>query len=345
MISKFLIVKRGEAPYATGDASGDGPPVRGISTSSSALGDVCLCTNGSRGLMLSLFLAVSLCLYPAASQSQGTRAMTVRDSVEKADFVGNAFQVEKEVNYSPDGRHFFVIPQRGVLQSNQIEATIWLFSSDGASSIARRSPGERSLQPRALAKVVTTSNEDPIIEARWAVDSQNIAFLGLSNHNDSGRHLFNVNIKDGRVQQLSANGQNVLKFDRAGDRFIFTAMRPMLDSQIYQSGGPTLGDIQIGTGMSLFELLYPNSWALHNGWSSCEVWQVRGRMASPVMNLATSRPISLTGGCNEPLSLSPDGHYAVVANMVSHVPSSWETYEPSEPSIYRLLPDKSDTQR
>src|SRR5260370_25921149 len=95
--------------------------------------------------------------------------------------------------------------------------------------------------------------------------------------------------------------------------------------------------------MSLFELLYQNSWALHNGWSSCEVWQVRGRMASPVMNLATSRPISLTGGCNEPLFLSPDRHYAVVANMVSHVPSSWATYEPSQPSIYTLLPDKAHT--
>ena len=113
----------------------------------------------------------------------------------------------------------------------------------------------------------------------------------------------------------------------------------MIPSQIYQSAGPALEDIQVGTGIGLYELLYPNWSAMISTSSSCEVWRFHGSRSFRIMNPTSSAPISLTGGCDKPLFLSPDGHYAVVVNVVRHVPSSWETYERSEPTYPKIHGD------
>ncbi len=266
--------------------------------------------------------------------------MTVRDSIEKVTFVDEAFYGEDIARFSPDGRHFFVITTRRVLKSNQVEATIWLFDSEGVSDVLRHSSSAHSSEPRALVKMSTSSNGDPITVARWAADGESIAFLGRNK--DSERHLFIVKIKDSRLRQLSPDGQDVTGFDRAGDTFIFTAVPPVSDSQLYQSGGPTLPDIQIGTGMSLFDLLYP---AQGSGGVYCTVWQVGNGKTSPVIDPASSTPISLTVDDRERLlSLSPSGRYAVVTNPVAHVPPTWESYEVGV-RFGNIVADKPNTKR
>ena len=184
--------------------SGGGQPLRVRATGSdNASRGARFRTNVSRGLILSLFLAVPLCLWPVQSYAQAARGMTVRDSVEKETFVGNAYEREKVINFSPDGRYFFVITQHCVLQTNQVEATIRLFKSIDMLSLLRGPSNGLRISPRTLAKFATTSNHEPITEARWAPDSENIAFLGL-NSDGSERHLFNVDIKDGRLRAVKS---------------------------------------------------------------------------------------------------------------------------------------------
>jgi dipeptidyl aminopeptidase/acylaminoacyl peptidase len=186
--------------------------------------------------------------------------------------------------------------------------------------------------------MATSSNGDPISDARWAADSGSIAFLGRDR--GSERHLFLGTLKDGRVRQLSPDGQDVTDFDRANNTFVFTTVPPVADAKLYQSAGPTLPDIQRGTGLSIFGLLYPGWEDFTFGGHPREVWYVRGGKVDRVAESARSAPISLVSGTSSAmLSLSPNGRYAVVTNAVAQVPASWESYESGYPFL-KIVADK-----
>jgi len=268
--------------------------------------------------------------------------MTVRDSIEKASFVGDPLNGKEEVSFSPDGRYFFVITKRGVLQSNQLQSTIWLFQSVAVSDLLKGSAGLGVPNATPLVTMATSSNADPITEARWAADGKSITFLGRNK--DSERHLFAVTIKDTRLMQLSPSGQDVTDFDRSKDIFVFTTVPPQADSQLYQSGGSTLSDIEIGTVAPLVNLLYPNQGKSERR----EVWYVRDGHASPVLDSKTSSPILLTATAStltresSLLSLSPSGRYVVVTNSAAHVPVTWESYQTRYP-FSKIVADKPNT--
>ena len=276
-----------------------------------------------------LLLSFLLGLWPATSRAQGRRPMTVRDSIEKVTFVQDPFLGEEAVTFSPDSRYFFMVTSRGVLASGEVESSIWLFDSAAVSAFLKVSSGGPIPSPRKLATMRTLSNGAPITATRWAADSGSIAFLGRNK--DSERHLYVVTVKDGRVKQVSPDGHDVTGFDRAKARFVFTAVPPVTEAQLYESAGPTLPDIQVGTGLSIFKLLYPEWEGLELGGQPNEVWQARNGKASPVKAPGDSAPISIIGYSygtyGGTLSLSPGGRYAVVTNAVAQVPAAWESYE------------------
>jgi dipeptidyl aminopeptidase/acylaminoacyl peptidase len=300
------------------------------------------------GLILSLTLTIFSSLSPSVTQGQAARSMTVRDSIEKATFIRDAYNGSELANFSPDGRYFFVMTERGVLQSNRVETTIWLFDTASVSNSLKHPLTERSPDPRALVKMgtlsnmMTLSNGDAITEARWTPNSESIAFLGRDNNFE--RHLFTVTIKDGQVKQLTPNGQDLTGFDSAKGSFVLMAVpSPTTDSQLYQSGGATVPDIQIGTGMSLFSLLYPQWEKFVFELRAQQVWRVRDGKASPVVEPTTSLPVSLIfNPYASALSLSPSGRYAVVADFAAHVPATWESYE-TRNRFANIVADKPNT--
>jgi hypothetical protein len=193
-----------------------------------------------------------------------------------------------------------------------------------------------------LSNMMTLSNGDAITDARWTPDSESIAFLGRDNNFE--RHLFTVTIKDRQVKQLTPNGQDVTSFDSTKDSFVLTTVpTPTTDSELYQSGGATVPDIQIGTGASLFSLLYPQWEKVVFELRPQQIWRVRDDKASPVVEQTTSLPVSLTfSPSGSALSLSPSGRYAVVADFAAHVPATWESYE-TRSSFAKIVADKPNT--
>lgn len=91
----------------------------------------------SKALLFSL-PALSLLLCGVSLAEVGGR-FTVWDSIEKTVFVVDTFNGKEPATFSPDGRHFFVIPTRGILATNQIEGTIWLFDSASVPSTPKAS--------------------------------------------------------------------------------------------------------------------------------------------------------------------------------------------------------------
>jgi dipeptidyl aminopeptidase/acylaminoacyl peptidase len=297
------------------------------------------------GSILSLTLVIVSSLSPSPTLGQVARSMTVRDSIEKVTFIDDAYNGSELADFSPDGRHFFVMTERGVLQSNRVETTIRLFDTASVSDSLKRPSTERFPDPSALVKMatlsnmMTLSNGDAITEARWTPDSESIAFLGRDNNFE--RHLFVVTIKDGQVKQLTPNGQDVTGFDSAKGSFVLTTVpTPTTDSQLYQSGGATVPDIQIGTGVSLFSLLYPQWEKFVFQLQPQQIWTVRDDKASPVVEPKTSLPVSLTLSPDDSaLSLSPSGRYAIVAVLAARVPASWESYE-TRIHLAKIVADK-----
>src|SRR4029077_9135507 len=80
------------------------------------------------------------------------------------------------IKFSPDKRYFAVVSERGNLQTNQPEDTIWLFNISDIQTFVSHSGRGARITPTLL---VTTSSDKkgPFIQkARWAADSSGIAF-------------------------------------------------------------------------------------------------------------------------------------------------------------------------
>jgi dipeptidyl aminopeptidase/acylaminoacyl peptidase len=278
---------------------------------------------------------------PTVLAAQPRRRFTVRDSIEMSSFSRDRETRKEDISFSPDGHYFFAVTRRGVLRSNEIESTIWLFSRSAIKSFLRESSPSTRPSARPLVTMASRSNDEPIEAVRWGADGQTIAFLGRTQ--DFERHLFIVNISDGKLQQLSPDGQDVTEFDRTENTFVFTSATPVRDSELYQSAGPFLPDIQIGTGLSLFTLLYPRWEEVTFGVSSQQLWVVRSGRASPLIDPETKLPILLMRGLDlSSLALSPSGRYVVATNNIGHIPQQWEAYEPAFP-FARFVANEPDS--
>jgi dipeptidyl aminopeptidase/acylaminoacyl peptidase len=254
--------------------------------------------------------------------------MTVRESIEKAIFAEDPthFRDRGVATFSPDDKYFFVITTRGVLKSDATESTIWLYDAAAAAAFAKLPSGGQAPVGKKIVALATHSNDDAITQPRWSTDSESITFLGRNK--TAERHLFTVSIKDPQLKQISPEHQDVTRFDRAKDTFLFTTVPPVSDAQLYESAGPSLADEVIGPGNSLFQLLYPQWENFTFGGHPNEVWVFRNGSAAPVKPSSSSAPVSLVSqSFSAVLSLSPDGRYAVVTTAVAHIPEIWEHYE------------------
>ena len=252
-----------------------------------------------------------------------------------------------EIAYSPDGRYFSVITSRGVLETDGIESTIWLFDSAAVKNSFANAQAVERVNPKVLLKMMSSPtheilNDDSVSGVRWAADGQTMYFLGYDKNR--GRHLFVVDVPTGHLQQLSTMGQDVNDFDRVEGTVVYTAAEPVSDSELYESAGPTLSDVQIGTGLSLTDLLYPKWRKLVLGERLQHLFVARSGNPSRVPKGSTVAPVSLIGGGGSSLlSLSPSGRYVVLKNYAERIPRVWESYEPAfEDPITKIVADQPD---
>jgi dipeptidyl aminopeptidase/acylaminoacyl peptidase len=273
-------------------------------------------------------VVIALFSWTIVATAQTLRPFTVRDSIELARFDNPSKDNNEEIRFGPDGHNFFVITKRGFLSSNETESTIWVFDGKTVLGFVNSPPPVNRPSPRALVRMSSSSNGDPITHARWSIDGQTITFVGSKG--DAEPRLYAARLSDERLQQLSPNGQNVSSFDQTNTTFVFTAAAATDAADLYQAGGPALPDVQVGTGLSLFTLLFPKFEEKVFGLSTEQVWRTRSNQASRVTNTATTLPVTLLRGSYlTMLSLSPSGRYVVAVNNVAHVPPEWEAYEPA----------------
>jgi len=270
-------------------------------------------------------LALGFTLAPAAIAA---RPFEVRDSIQIADFI------EAPV-FSPNGRHFVTVTQRGVLPQGVTESTLWLFET----AATRRTVADDSpIVPIQLASISGALNTGSgilgskglMMNIRWTPDSAGVLFLARNGQDN--RQLFRVSLDDPKAVSLSALTQDVVDFAIAGRRIVYLAAPDASNPT-----APPAPDIVVGTGMTLAQLYYPNRQS-RNHPTPFEVWSIEGAAAAPV---AASRdaPLRMIGSYSVGAMVgSPDGARMVVIAHADEVPASWGRYATSgEPDTRAFL--------
>jgi dipeptidyl aminopeptidase/acylaminoacyl peptidase len=271
-----------------------------------------------------LFCAAAVMLNLQSSAEQ--HLFSVRDSIEMAEFTDPSGSGTARPQFAPDGSRFIVVTSRGQQSSNTIQSTIWLFEKWAV----RRYVGAKRTSP-PLPRLLVSVSAVPVIhygtiisKLEWAQDSRAIYFL--KQDSTGTRHLCRVEIGSGALQTISPPEYDVERYSVAGDLIVYNAIRGHSDqrSTANRSFSGRSGAIS-GTGMSLVQLLDPNSL----GWPSPRVHELWSMRNGKLVQVARSSPDAEEENWDV-LSISPNRKQVVQIKPALQVPASWQAYAPLE---------------
>jgi dipeptidyl aminopeptidase/acylaminoacyl peptidase len=250
----------------------------------------------------------------ATAEKRSTR-FTVADDI-------GLTRLDQNVLFSPNGRYFVVLSERGRLDLNRPESSIRVYAVDAVEHFLSQPSAAKQIIPLwTMSK--STYREGPIISnVRWLADSSGLVFLVRTASGNN--QLFLVNISSRRLQALTLEKQHVTAFDVHGEsQFTYTAQSP----SVPQRADEAQRAIAItGTGQSLDSLVFPENSSMLSDLS--ELWAVIEGKRVRVLDASSRRPIPVHLAGQSALRLSPDGHSVVTALTVSTVPSEWEMLYP-----------------
>jgi hypothetical protein len=254
---------------------------------------------------------------PSYSQSH---TLTVRDVIEMQAFIDPyPFPVTsyatKDVKYSPDNRWFSVVTEHGILNTNELEATIWVFDTGAVRRFIRSPTDIAAPKPKVVARMAAAANDSAITQLRWLTHKE-LAFLGRNKTSD--RSLFTADVITCKVKKVTPNGQDVTGFDIAGGTIAYTAAPHRVE--------PSVPSERVVTGQPLISLIEPEGPPFEPTFGkTAELWIIRHHKSSQVVSITMGKPLELTTNL---LALSPSGHSVVITQYAEHIPKAWEEYEP-----------------
>ena len=149
------------------------------------------------------------------SSAFGQRPFTAKDDVGLAlfEFAGRGAP-GGVVKYSPDGRYFAVVTERGRLDLNAPEDTIWVFRIEDVQRFVQHPEGGSPPTPLALVQVASDKDGPLIEKVRWLPDSSGIAFTALKKSLCCKFHqLFVTDVRTHATKTLTPEDEDVGEFD------------------------------------------------------------------------------------------------------------------------------------
>lgn len=278
---------------------------------------------------MSIALALLSAGFAFAVSAEPLKRFEVRDSIEMARFVEPGL-------VSPDGRSIATVTQRGLLDRNVLEATIWLTDTAAVKEALKHSSGPPAVAPVAVARLAASINGGGgdlghglvITRLAWEAGGHSLLFLGRDGREN--RQVFRVRLDDRKLTALSPATQDAVDYAFSGDKIVYLAGPDVHADRAWWSNDPSAPDAVRGEGRSLMELLYPN---YENNArfmpTEFELWQVSGGASPrPVIDAGSGHPIQLLGSYNVgAMALSHDGSQAIVLAHADTIPRAWEQYE------------------
>jgi dipeptidyl aminopeptidase/acylaminoacyl peptidase len=272
------------------------------------------------------------------------KPFTVADEVGLAHF-GDPFGGEaRAVQFSPDGRYFAALTERGRLDLNRPEDTLRIYRMQDVLGIPQRANGGQSPEPLWAFNRSTDEDGPLVTHWRWLRDSSGIAFLERGARGST--RLMLADLKTRTIEHLTPEDQIVNAFDiRDSTHYVYAVADPSLLSRATAEGQAAA---IVGTGRTLlFDLLFPVDQYPNMGtqvFDRNELWAVIAGRRFRVNNQASRESIVLFSEGLSNLALSPDGESLITALAVAEVPSAWEQlYRPPWPAYpYRLHAGRQD---
>ncbi len=266
-----------------------------------------------------------------AGENVGKRIFTVKDLIEISYIVNPArwtnigTRGEQPLGvpiYSPDGKYFLLVTQRGVFVTNALESTIWLFDVQGVRDYTAGKSATKPA-PRKLVIMNSVSNTPIINDVRWTDDSKKIAFLGKDN--SPYQRLFIADLGTGAVRAVTKEDLYVTAFDMHNDTIAYTVL-----AREQPSGGLESSLIDVDK-KTIRELLYrtpPSTEDLGESLLSrlpSSLHLLKAGQEIPFAFTMQGSPLRLFVPT---LSLSPDAHFLITIAPVYEIPTLWEQYQP-----------------
>lgn len=277
-------------------------------------------------LLLSFFVVFG------GSCALGQRPFTPKDDIELTLFeyagIGAPGGI---IKYSPDGKYFAVLTERGRLDLNAPEDAIWVFRTDDVRRFVQYPDQGTTLVIQRLVRV-TSAKDGPLIEhLRWLPDSTGIAFTTLKKSTCCKfRQLFVVDIRTRAVKALTPEDQDVRGFDIHSDSsYVYEVAAPALLTPTKEDG-PTAIAL---TGATLWDKLFPEQQMAP--FEAGGLWVVDGHKRHVLDAKSYAPPRGSSS-----LSLSPDGHRVVAVLKAENPPRElWDRYKapPGYEILHRLL--------
>jgi hypothetical protein len=280
------------------------------------------------------------------SFADGRRLFTVSDAIEMTTFSDPYTRLpDAECKGSPDGKHFFVITTRGILRTNQLESTLWVYSAAEVDRYLRerqdRAPRPRLLFRKFGVPVARQINSygSLVTKAQWSSDSRSI--LSLVEQPDGHRHIFRSDLSGGRSMDLTPANTDITDFSEAGGTIAFLVAKHMSPGKAI--GKPIDKGSSDLTGLSLFHILFPKTFPNPSSfWPAVDLW-VRYRGLNRQMNAGGKWhfPASAAG---LRIAVSPNGRALIAARPVENIPREWSKYKLAS-STFGFDPASTGTDR
>jgi hypothetical protein len=278
---------------------------------------------------------ICLCIVPIhAQQNAGVpnRRFSVKDSIEMTTFSDPYTRNSSETcKRSPDGKHFLVVTTRGMLRSNRLESSLWIFSKLKVEPYLNRTSSAKP-RPRLLLRVAeiprapqSNSYGSLITAAQWSRNSKSI--LALVENDNGHRHILRITLFDRKPVDLTpGDDTDVESFSEGKGTIAYLVRTPAALRQRRSttvSGKPSA----VLTGSTLSHILLPKTYPEPSFFSDPLVLWVRYKGRTWKAMTGHNQYFPAAAALVLRMAVSPDGKSLIAARPVPEIPVSWSAYQ------------------
>jgi len=243
--------------------------------------------------------------------SKAKRPITVPDAIGMTtigapDYFGGESSRGSVAHFSPNGEKFVVVLRKGNLEQNANDFSLFLYDTADVFHAPK---------PDLLLEMSSSSDRNAIGEIRWLADNETVVFLGGNSDEPSQLYAINVNTKS--LQKVTNHPTAITDYDITSDghEIVFAANPPV--SKKMPTDQERRGGVVIQRQW-LADLLVNNLGDLAP--DPQLFLQPAGKHAVPI-------PLNDRFHGAGSISISPDGHYALVGTWLRDIPFEWSGYQ------------------
>jgi len=288
---------------------------------------VVVCARCQQMVARGCVVLLALCLLVPVAIPDGRNArrpVSVADAItmttlsDELYFLGDTAD-GRVAQFSPDGRWFTIVLEKGDIEHNTNVYSLLLFETEKAFE---------SQKPIVLLTLASSSSRPAIAAPKWLPDNETLIFL--CEKDGETAQVCTLDKSSGRLEARTRHDTRVLSFGASSDgrSIVFLAEPPARVSRSFESKQATVVTAQTPDLVPRDDCNCP----YHDPTEANQLFVQMGD--APERRVAFSDFAFFF----QPISVSPDGRYAVLPAAVTNVPGEWSGY--TDPVIQRSVAEK-----